>query len=42
MPEVAFERSYCVEKIIVSHFFIPIEVINLLCVDSRCAAKHSI
>jgi len=42
MPDVAFEWACCMEKIILSLFYIPTEVTNLLCVDSRYPAKYSI
>jgi len=42
MPDVAFEWTYCVEKIILSLFFFPTEVTNLLCMHSRRHARHSV
>jgi len=42
MPDVAFERTCCVEKILLSLFYVPTEVTNLLCVDSRRHARRSV
>jgi len=42
MPDVAFERICCVEKIILSLFYVSTEVTNLLCVHSRRPARGGV
>jgi len=40
--DVAFEQTCCVETILILLFYIPMEVTNLLCVDSRCHTRRSV
>ena len=42
LPDVVFEWTSCVEKILLSLFYVPAEVTNILCVDSRHHAKHNV
>jgi len=42
MLNVAFERTCCVETILISLFYVLTEVTNLLCMDRRCHAKYSV
>jgi len=42
MPDVAFKRICYVEIIILSHFYIPMEVTNLLYTYSGCSARCSV